>query len=390
MVHGDRETEVASLPPGSVGVLVGLKNTHTGDTLTNGSAEFYNRLHSVIPPPAVISVSLVPTSYSEEKQLFQAVEALVKTDPSVRMETQDGQLLIHALGSLHLEIVTSRLRDEWGASFEIGPRNVSYRETLEPSTSLTVQDTWEIENNGNAVQVEVHIHLRALLPEEKGLDSWHGNIVTLEGQPLEVTSPQSAPLMQSALANGINHVLSNSPNSGLPLSNLGIDIVNVTVPEGQPRHCATGAVASVMRDAILKNGLGPLMEPTVTMKAFVDEEHLGAVIRDLTEHGGDIVELESHSATDAPGSFPQEGLYVPPESLTPCSGSSNALASAISRARRVVCANAALADVLDYSNRLKAITGGRGVFNSVNSGYRTVGTVRRDEILKGIGKLHLR
>ena len=94
------------------------------------------------------------------------MEALSRTDPSARNDVQEGQLLIHGLGALHLEIVEGRLRDEWKVNFEFGRRYVSYRESLGPNNPTENWNVWETEIGGKSVKITMSITIRPLEPED--------------------------------------------------------------------------------------------------------------------------------------------------------------------------------------------------------------------------------
>lgn len=130
LLYAGEAEEVDSLPFGSVGAVLGLKYTRTGDTLVSvAGGSSASSLRDIIPPPPLMSVSVVPHSHADLEPVEEALNALARTDPSVRVETHEGQLLVHGLGALHLEIVESRLREEWKVNCEFGRRRVSFRES---------------------------------------------------------------------------------------------------------------------------------------------------------------------------------------------------------------------------------------------------------------------
>jgi elongation factor G len=112
-------------------------------------------------------------------------------------------------------------------------------------------------------------------------------------------------------------------------------------------------------------------------------------MRDLVEHGGEIVDLsESNVPLDEETSIPysQEGVYIPPKWLSPCSMSPVDEENHSIRLKRPVYAVAPLSQMLDYSTRLRAISGGHGQFEMTSAGFRAVSPVRELEILTEIGR----
>ena len=392
LLYASDAEEVDSLSFGSVGVVLGLKFTRTGDTLVSirGSAE--SPLTEIIPPPAVMSASIIPQSHSDLEPVQVALEALSRTDPSVRHEAQEGQLLVHGLGALHLEIVEGRLRNEWNARFEVGQRRVSYREGVGSEAQASL-DAWSTEIGGKKVDVKVDLEVRPAQEDEPGDPIWDGNIVlAADGKPLP--SPDSFPNADSPLAfiaRGISNALSSSPHTSLAISRAYVKINDFSDRKDAPPPVLASATAFLLRQRLRDAGPGPVMEPYMNLKVSVTEENLGKVVKDLTEHGGEVLDLGSNTATggldsDSIEAYSEDGVYVPPEWLSPSSAPGTFSGKGGPLLRRSVHAIVPLSRMLDYSTRLRALSGGHGTFEMSAAGFREVSSVRRLEILKEIGR----
>jgi elongation factor G len=383
---------VEELPFGSVGVILGLKHTRTGDTLvsTHGRSK-ESPFPGITPPPATMSASVIPHTHADLQPVEDALNALIRTDPSIRMESQEGQLLMHGLGALHLEIVEGRLKDEWGAKCEIGRRRVAYRESVGPDESHPSLLEWTTNVGGKSVTASVSFALRPLLDNEVGDSAWDDNIVLRDdGKYLrhpDVFHDEQDPWTH--ISRGIASALSSSPHTSFPLSRSRIQVIGFNHPLNAPNFILGGASAIILRDHVRNRGRGPLMEPYIKIRAFVDSDVLGQVIKDLVEHGGEILDLaESSLPMDEEISTPygQEGVYIPPKWLSPSTMSSADVENHSFRLKRPVYAVAPLSQMLDYSMRLRAISGGHGQFETATAGFRAVNSVRELEILKEIGR----
>lgn len=387
-MYASEPVEVDELPFGAVGVVLGLKYTRTGDTLVAPGAPLSSQtvMQDIIPPKSVISASVLPNSHSDLEPVQTALESLSRTDPSVRYDLQEGQILVHGLGALHLEIVEGRLREEFQANFELGKRRVSYREGLGPDYGLPLapgSETTEIAGTS----VTVALDIRPLRDDEEGNPLWDGNLVLNKaGNPIATPETSSTANPELLIASGIASALSNSPHSSLPMSHLHIQIKDWTTPS--PISLLTGASAIIMRNRIRKVGMGSLMEPYFLFKVSVTEDTLGKVVKDLTERGAELQELgDGLSEGDEIGGYPEDGNYIPPEMLSPSSsGSSLKGSSASPKLRRSIHALAPLSQMLDYNSRLRALSGGHGQFDMVSAGFRFVAEPRKQEILREIGR----
>jgi len=394
LLYASQAEEVEELFFGSVGVILGLKYTRTGDTLVSpgGPSSTHSSLRDIIPPPAVMSASVIPTSHSDLEPVQEALESLARTDPSVRVELQEGQILVHGLGALHLEIVEGRLRDEWNAQFEFGRRRVSYREGLGSGRPGAGSDVWKTDIGGKPVTISVSFAVRQLEDDEKGDPIWDGNVVVDKNGKAFPSSESMIGIPEGHIARGIASALSNSPHTSLAMSRVHIQVVAFAVPSAVSASILTGASAVILRNRIRDAGVGAVMEPYVQLKVIVNEDSLGKVVKDLTEHGGEVLDLGAGSmvaadGTEEQGGYSKDGVYVPPEWLSPSAAHSSATASASSPgSKRSIHAIAPLSQMLDYSNRLRAISGGHGLFEMVNAGFREVSEARKLEILREIGR----
>ncbi|KAI0269109.1 translation elongation factor 2 [Gloeopeniophorella convolvens] len=392
LLYASEAEEVEELPFGSVGVVLGLKHTRTGDTLvsTQGRSKDSSPFLGITPPPTVMSASVIPQSHADLEPVEEALNSLMRTDPSVRVETNEGQLLVHGLGALHLEIVEGRLKDEWKAKCEFGPRRVAYRESIGLQETTPSSTDWAANVGGRNVTASVTFSLRPLLDDEAGDVTWDDNLVLRDdGQPLP--SPEAFHDDQDPwahLSRGIASTLSSSPHTSLPLSRTCIEVATFHAPPDAPPSILSGASAFILRKYIKKRGRGPLMEPFIRIRVSVGSDVLGKVMKDIVEHGGEIFDLaESSSSDENPStSFSQEGVYVPPKWLSPSTMSSPSEDGQAIRVKRPVHAVAPLSQMLDYSTRLRALSGGHGQFDMVAAGFRIVHAVREAEILREIGR----
>ncbi|KIO16707.1 hypothetical protein M407DRAFT_230911 [Tulasnella calospora MUT 4182] len=419
LLYASQPEEVQSLSFGSVGVVLGLKHTRTGDTLTsfNAGGSSDATLRSIVPPPAVISASVIPHSQADVQPVQEALAALSRTDPSVRVteDAEEGQTLVHGLGALHLEIVEGRLRDEWGVKVQFGKRRVSYRENFgyEGDEGVETRSRWEKDVGGKRAGATVEMKVSALIGDalkedssKQAVDSWGGSLVSIAEKPEDELEPFPSPESTSfnhtlypstspvtAVLQGVLSALSSSPHTTLPLSHLNISITSFDLDQGSPPSTLTAAASDALRQALFKAGPGQVMEPYINVKIDVGEEGVGKVVRDLTENGGEILDLAEGSSTgtttggeeEEVGPYSSEGIYLPPKWITPASASLEAKSGGASF-KRSVRAVAPLGKMLDYSSRLRAVSGGQATFEMSVEGFRPVGDVRRLEILKEMGR----
>ena len=133
-MHANSRTEISEVFSGDIAGAIGLKNTTTGDSLTDPDHPLI--LESLEVPDPVIQVSIEPKSKADRDKLDVALQKLTEEDPTFKAETnaETGQTLIAGMGELHLDIMVERMKREFHVEATIGEPQVAYRETFTKPT----------------------------------------------------------------------------------------------------------------------------------------------------------------------------------------------------------------------------------------------------------------
>ena len=115
---------------GHIVAVMGLKDTTTGDTLSESNAPII--LESMNFPAPVIHVAIEPKTKSDQEKLGTAIQRLAEEDPTfqVRTDEETGQTIIAGMGELHLDVLVDRMRREFKVEANVGKPQVAYRETI--------------------------------------------------------------------------------------------------------------------------------------------------------------------------------------------------------------------------------------------------------------------
>lgn len=129
-MHADKSEAMDSLQAGDIAVIIGLKLAQTGDTI--GTEAFNVLLEQPKFPQPVISVALEPESMSEKDKMNETLEILSREDPTFTSheDAETGQLIISGMGELHLDVLVTRMRDDFGVKCNVGAPQVTYRESV--------------------------------------------------------------------------------------------------------------------------------------------------------------------------------------------------------------------------------------------------------------------
>ncbi len=129
-MHANKRTEIDSAGAGDIVAVMGLKQTTTGETLCDESAQLI--LESMDFPAPVIEVAIEPRSKGDQEKLGVAIQRLAEEDPSFRVHSDEetGQTIIGGMGELHLEVLVDRMKREFRVEANVGKPQVAYRETI--------------------------------------------------------------------------------------------------------------------------------------------------------------------------------------------------------------------------------------------------------------------
>ena len=129
-MHANHREEIEEVYAGDIAAAVGLKETYTGDTLSDPDHPVV--LESIVFPEPVIEVAIEPKTKADQDKLALALQRLAEEDPTFRVHTDEesGQTRIAGMGELHLDVLVDRMVREFKVAANVGRPRVSYRETI--------------------------------------------------------------------------------------------------------------------------------------------------------------------------------------------------------------------------------------------------------------------
>jgi elongation factor G len=333
-MYANRREEIDEIEAGDIAAAVGLKNTFTGETLSDFTHQVV--LESIKFPEPVIAVAIEPRTEADRDKMNEALQRLAEEDPTfqVRTDEQTGQLIISGMGELHLEVLVDRMLREFRVMAHVGRPQVTYRETITKRVRQEAEFVRQMGGRNQYAQVELELEP---LPAGSGFE--------FVNDLKEAELPKRFAL---AVEEGIRESLASGVLAGYTLVDLKATFVNATLDEEESTEMAFKAAASVA----LRNGVenaGPvLLEPVMKVEAVAPDEFSGALIGDLSARGGQIDGLQPRGV----GMQAVRGM-VP------------------------------LAEMFGYATDLRSMTQGRGTFTMEFDHYEPVAPEILERILMG-------
>ncbi len=291
-MHANHREEIKELYAGDIAAVIGLKNTTTGNTLSDENHPVL--LESIVFPEPVIKIAVEPKTKADQEKMGVALSRLAEEDPTFRVETDEetNQVLISGMGELHLDIIVDRMKREFGVEANVGKPQVSYRETIK---STAEAEHKYVKQSGGRGQYG-HCSLRVEPSGEGGgyefLDEVKGGVIPKEFIP--------------AIEKGVKEAMLSGVVAGYPM----ID-VKVAVFYGSYHEVDSSELAFKMagifafKEACQKAG-AILLEPMMKVEVVTPEEYMGNVIGDLNSKRGQIEEM-----VDRPNSIKAIHAKVP-------------------------------------------------------------------------------
>lgn len=323
VLKADERMDVDEMRAGDLGAALGLKETLTGDTITDEGSPVI--LESLFIPEPVISVAVEPKTKNDMDKLSKALQSLSEEDPTFRVsvDPETNQTVIAGMGELHLEILVDRMLREFKVEANVGAPQVAYRETIRKSVSK-IEGKFIRQSGGKGQYGHVVIDLE---PGEPGTGFEFVSKIVGGVVPKEYVGPAEQGMKESCESGVL---------AGYPLIDVKATLVDGSYHDVDSSEMAFKIAGSMaMKEAVLKAS-PVLLEPMMKVEVEVPENFLGDVMGDLNSRRGQI-----------------EGM-----------GSDDGLAK--------VTAKVPLAEMFGYATDIRSKTQGRGIFSMEFSHYEEV------------------
>src|SRR5207248_3209945 len=274
LMHANHREDVKEARAGDILALAGLKNTTTGDTLSDAAHPVI--LERMEFPDPVIEIAVEPKTKGDQEKMGQALARLATEDPTFRVSVdhESGQTIIKGMGELHLEIIVDRMRREFKVEANVGAPQVAYRETI---TRTVEQDYTHKKQTGGAGQyARVKIRFEPL-PAGSGFEFENG--VVGGAVPREFVP---------GVEKGLTLQKDTGVIAGFPVIDFKATLIDGAYHDVDS-NVLTFDIASraCFREGIPKAG-PKLLEPVMRVEVVTPEAYSGDIIGDLNSRRGQI------------------------------------------------------------------------------------------------------
>jgi elongation factor G len=249
-------------------------------------------------PEPVIHVAIEPKTLSERDKLKSVLEILAREDPTffAKEDTDTGELIISGMGELHLDVLVTRIIDDFNVGAKVGKPQVTYRESITATNEHRERFSRMLAGKENAADLTLRVE-----PLPRGTGNSFRSEIRKDLLP--------APLLE-AIERGVNGSLSGGIVQGYPAFDVGVTLVHAVYNETTSTEFAFEAAASMCLDNACREA-GPIMlEPIMKVDVIVPKEFMGDAINGITMRGGLVQSVESRpSAEHIRATAPLERMF---------------------------------------------------------------------------------
>jgi len=283
-MHSNKENPVDFATAGHIYAMIGLKNTTTGDTLSDSSNQVL--LESMSFPEPVIHVAIEPKTKGDQEKLSTAIQKLAEEDPtfSVRLDEETGQTVIGGMGELHLDILVDRMRREFKVEANVGAPQVAYRETIRRAVEKHPY-THKKQTGGSGQFAKILFSIEPM-------DTSEGELYEFENS---ITGGRIPREYIPSVDQGIQEAMQLGVLAGYPLVGIKATLLDGAYHDVDSSEMAFKIAGSMALKEAVRRADPALLEPTMAVEVRTPEEYMGEVIGDINARRGQIQSMEDVS-----------------------------------------------------------------------------------------------
>ena len=321
-LEGKKQSSLGTALPGDIVAVAKLKNTATGDTLTDEANPI---LYTLPPyPNPLISFAIRPKATGDEDKVASSLTRLMEEDLTLKThrEEQTKEFILSGMGQVHIEVTVEKLKRKFGVEVTLDTPKVPYKETIK--TKSKAQGKYKKQSGGRGQYGDTWLEIEPL-PRGSGFefaDKIVGGVIPKQYIP--------------AVEKGIAETMVAGAYAGYPVVDLRVTLYDGSFHDVDSSEMAFKIAGSMGFKKAFMDAKPYLIEPIMNMEIAVPEDSMGDIIGDLNSRRGRIMGVD-----------PKGGAQV-------------------------IQAQTPMAEVLRYAPDLRSRTSGRGTFTMSFSHYEEV------------------
>ncbi|SHI87868.1 elongation factor G [Parasporobacterium paucivorans] len=312
VLRGKTTTEIKELHGGDIGAIPKLSVTRTGDTLSKKEFPIIlNKPKMSVPYTSVAYTSKVK---GEEDKIAQAISKMTIEDLTLKQvnDEENRQMLLYGVGDQHLEIVASKIKDNYKVDIEIMHPRVAFRETIRKKVETEGKHKKQSGGHGQ------YGHVKMSFEPSNNLDKPY----EFEEKIFGGSVPKN---YFPAVEKGIQECVQKGPLAGYPVVGIkGVLLDGSYHPVDSSEMAFKMATIHAFKKGFMEAS-PVLLEPIALLKVTIPDRFTGDIMGDLNKKRGRVMGM---NPTD--------------------------------NGKQVIEAEIPMSELFGYSTNLRSMTGGYG------------------------------
>ncbi len=315
VLQGNHPQEVPELHAGDIGALAKLTGARTGDSLSTKTTPIKFGRFEISTPYTYMRYK--PKNKGDVDKISQALQKITHEDLTVRVvnDSDNRQMLLYGMGDQHLEIIASRLQNEYKVEVELDRPKIAYRETIKKQSD--VEYKYKKQSGGHGQ----YGHVKMRFSPSNDLEKPY----VFEQEVVGGAVPKN---YYPAVEKGLQESVQRGPLAAYPVVGVKAVLYDGSYhPVDSSEQAFKVAAVQAFRKGFMEAG-PVLLEPIASLKVTVPDAYTGDVMGDLNKRRGRVL------------------------GMTPVLGG-----------RQIIEADIPMSSLYGYCTDLRSMTGGRGEYS---------------------------
>lgn len=340
VLQGNKPIEVPELHAGDIGALAKLTGARTGNTLSTKAVPVQFGKTSISVPYTYMRYK--PKNKVDVDKVAQALQKMMHEDQTLKVvnDAENRQTLLYGMGDQHLEIVASRLLNEYKVDIELSKPKVAFRETINKTSDVEYKYKKQSGGHGQYGHVKMRFEPSGEIEKPYIFEQ-----VVVGGAVPKNFFP--------AVEKGLQESVIKGPLAAYPVVGVkGILYDGSYHPVDSSEQAFRMAAIQAFKKGFME-AHPILLEPIESLKVTVPDQYTGDVMGDLNKRRGRVL------------------------GMTPTSDG-----------KQIIEADIPMTCLYGYSTELRSMTGGRGDFTYEFSRYEQAPSdIQEKEVLARASKV---
>jgi elongation factor G len=298
VLQGNKPIEVPELHAGDLGALAKLTAARTGNSLSTKAMPIKFGKFDISTPYTFMRYK--PKNKGDVDKISQALQKIGHEDLTMKAvnDAENRQTLLYGMGDQHLEIIVSRLLNEYKVEIELSQPKVAYRETIRKTSD--VDSKYKKQTGGHGQYG--HVKMRFSPADDPNVP------YVFEQEVVGGAVPKN---FFPAVEKGIQESVGRGPLAAYPVVGVKAVLYDGSYhPVDSSEMAFKTAAKMAFRDGIMKAG-PVLLEPIESLKVVVPDANTGDVMGDLNKRRGRVLGMNpvGGGKTQIDAEVPESALF---------------------------------------------------------------------------------